>query len=232
MRYRFENQNQIFDLEDGDIAILPISKWKKGCWAEIPALVYPKDEPVLIEKLKACKEYGLTDIVCENISALAIGRELGLKMHGGLYLNILNAESLSAYAEMGLADACLSMELSFNEAKKIKPSIPVGFVIYGYLPLMKFRACPGDCKLCKGQSVITDRLGEKFTLICRERKYSELLNSVPLYVGDKQIPRCSFTELYFTTETADEAKKIAEIARAGGEFYSRKTGGLYYRELL
>jgi len=232
MRYRFENPSQMFELKSGDVSILPVSSWQPGSWAEIPALVYPKDEERLVETLKEYKAKGLTDIVCENISAIAIGKELGLRMHGGLYLNILNSESLAEYKALGLADALISMELSFNEAKKLKAELPFGFVIYGYLPLMKFRACPGDCKICSGQSEIMDRMGEKFTLICREKKYSELLNSVPLYVGDRQIPRCSFTELYFTVESRGEAEKVANIVRLGEEFPARKTAGLYFRELL
>jgi len=232
MRFRFEKASQMIEMKKGDIAILPVSEWKEGCWAEIPALVYPKDEASLIENLMDLKAKGLTDVVCENLSGIMYAKELGLTAHGGMYLNALNSESIKEYKELGLVDITMSMELNFSEAKKLKADMPIGFTIYGYLPLMKFRACPGECSICKGQSTMTDRLGEKFTLICRDKKYSELLNSVPLYVGDRQLPKCDFTTLYFTIESKSEIEDIVEITRKGESVDGRKTAGLYFRELL
>lgn len=229
MRFRFEKASQVFDTRPGDIVILPLNEAKEGCWVELPAIIYPKDEEQVKNKLKELK---ITDLVCENIGALSIAKELGLKAHGGMFLNILNSDAIGEYAKLGLLDVTLSMELAFKEMRGIKSDIPYGIVSYGYLPLMKFRACPGDCKTCTGQTEITDRLGEKFTLICRSKKYSELLNCVPLYVADKPIPNCDFQTLYFTTETREEAAQIRDLVLSKADFPGRKTGGLYFRELL
>ncbi len=232
MRYRFEKASQIFELASDDISILPLREWQPGSWAELPALVYPSDERTVLESLEEAVKIGLSDVVCENLYAVRMAGELGLRAHGGLFLNIMNSGALATYRSLGLIDATLSMELSFHEMKKLKPCIPVGAVIYGYLPLMKFRACPKSCDSCGGLSSLRDRMGEAFPLICRDKKYSELLNCVPLYVGDRQLPRLDFKLLYFSIESRSEAERIRDIAVFGESFPGRKTAGLYFRELL
>ena len=229
MRYRFEKASQVFETRPGDIVILPIDEAYPGCWVELPSLIYPADEERIKEKLL---KLGTSDVVCENIGAIEIANELGLTAHGGMFLNVLNPEAIEEYKEMGLVDVTMSFELPFKELRGMKSSLPIGAVLYGYLPLMKYRACPGDCKSCQGQSIITDRLGEQFTLICRDRKYSELLNCVPLYAADKAMPSMDFQTLYFTKESREEASKIKDLVLLKAEYPGRKTGGLYYRDLL
>ena len=107
---------------------------------------------------------------------------------------------------------------------------------YGRLPLMKFRNCPAKgpkgCGECKGRHTLTDRMNEDFPLICRGKEYSELLNCVPLYVGDRRRPPMDFEMLYFTTESRAECEAITEAYRQGQPFNGRRTAGLYFRELL
>ncbi|MCQ2406870.1 MAG: hypothetical protein MJ067_06635 [Oscillospiraceae bacterium] len=79
---------------------------------------------------------------------------------------------------------------------------------------------------------LTDRKNEEFILICRDRKYSELLNCVPLYVGDKAMPNLGFETLYFTIETKEEAMDILRQYKARELPDFRRTAGLYFRELL
>ena len=229
MRYRFEKASQVFDTRPGDVVILPINEAKPGSWVELPALIYPADEEKIKEKLKALQA---TDVVCENLGAIQIANELGLTAHGGMFLNVINSEAIEEYKELGLVDVTMSFEIPFKELRGMKSRLPFGIVIYGYLPLMKFRSCPNDCKKCTGLSTITDRLGEEFTLICRNKKYSELLNCVPLYTADKPMPNCDFQTLYFTKESKEEAEEIRDMVITKAEYKGRKTGGLYHRELL
>ncbi len=229
MRYRFEKASQVFKTRPGDIIILPISEAVKGSWVELPTLIYPEDEERIKRRLIELKA---SDVVCENLGAIQIAKELGLNAHGGMFLNITNREAIDEYKEIGLKDVSISFEVSFKELREMKASLPYGIVAYGYLPLMKFRSCPNECKQCSGLDKITDRLGEEFTLICRNKKYSELLNCVPLYVADKPIPSCDFISLYFTTETKAGAEAISNMVLTKADFPVRKTGGLYHRELL
>ena len=102
------------------------------------------------------------------------------------------------------------MTLSFESSMKSLPYIngnSVGIIAYGYLPLMLFRSCPmatkNGCKGCSGREKIKDRTGTEFTVLCGNKKYSTLLNSLPLYIGDKDLSGVDFATLYFTVENRD-----------------------------
>lgn len=69
-------------------------------------------------------------------------------------------------------------------------------------------------------------------MLCRNKKYAELLNSVPLYVGDKSYGGVDFITLRFTTEPQEEAMRICDMFVNGQAPDFRRTGGLYYRDLL
>ncbi len=244
MHYRFENAAQVFEFGNEDSASLPVKElvkeYRKGFFAEIPAIVYPDDEEKLKADFLSLKEKGLDTVVCENASALLLAKELGLDAKGGLFLNIANSEAIKAYEKLGLSGFTFSMELPLSEIRESlkKTAAGAAIAVYGYMPLMKFRNCPkkaanGDsCKGCSGLSELTDRLGNKFPLICRDRKYSELLNCVPLYTAEKTMPKGLTELLYFTFESREQAYDIAELAKDKKSFAFQKTGGLYHRELL
>ena len=189
---------------------------------------------------KKLKQLGIYDVTVDNIGAIALAKEFGLTMHGGMMLNILNSEALAQYEGLGLAGACLSFELPFSAMRSAaagpQGAFGKGAILYGRLPLMKLRACPvkaalGSCAGCTGQSVLTDRMGEDFTVICREKQYSEMLNCVPLYVGDRRLPKLGYGLLYFTQESPDECRRICELYKEKAAFPFRKTAGLYYRKI-
>ncbi len=204
--------------------------------AEIPPVIWPSHSDYIRKQLAELKKRGIFEVYAENLGGIELAKEFGFTVHGGMQLNILNSESLAQHAGLGLADACLSFELAYSDMRKLRlPEIPVGSVVYGRLPLMKFRACPArgqdGCGSCTGLNTLTDRIGEEFPIICREKQYSELLNCVPLYVGDRRRPELDFELLYFTTETAQECEGITELYKNGSPFEGRRTAGLYFREL-
>ena len=182
------------------------------------------------------RELGLRHVLCDNIGAVQLANEAGLKIHGGPSLNIMNSQALAFYKDLDFCDATLSIELSFSKVRKMKGDLRRGVIGYGYLPLMKMRSCPAvgadGCGSCPGVRVMIDRKGEKFTLLCREKAYSELLNCVPLYVADKPVPLLDFETLYFTTEDQNQCQYIMQLYEEKSVPPFRKTGGLYYRELL
>ncbi|MBR6350940.1 MAG: DUF3656 domain-containing protein, partial [Firmicutes bacterium] len=244
-RYRFETARQCFIPDDGTV-ILPAAEAAAHpeladrlggrLFAEIPAYVWPEDGNELPDLLKTLVSMGVRDAVCENIGALKLAADAGMRPHGGAYLNILNSEALEEYRLLGLEDATLSFELSFALARKLKGSLKRGFIGYGYLPLMNFRNCPAKanigCGECRGESCLTDRKGESFRLLCKDRRYSQLLNCVPLYAADRSIPPADFETLYFTTESREEAQRVAELYTQRKALDGRRTAGLYFRELL
>ena len=240
---RFESLNQLFSGCPKTV-ILPLSELlskesidkirsfgAKHIWAEIPAVIWPSHMETVRKRLARLKELGIYHVTVDNMGAIGLAKELGFTMHGGMMLNILNSKALESYLDLGLADACLSFELAFSDMRKIV--IPYGAAVYGYLPLMKLRACPiNNCAGCPGRGVLTDRMGEDFTIICRGKQYSELLNCVPLYVGDRSLPQLGYGLLYFTTETAEECQTVLEAYREKTSLPGRRTAGLYFRDLL
>ena len=248
LRLRFEKAEQVFSPAEGDIVILPMAeilanpamaeKYKGRLWAEIPALLYGDEgrEDAWEDWSLSLKKLGITDVVCSNIGAVYFALKGGFSAHGGPELNLLNSDALNEFLCIGLTDACLTWEMSFARMRRLQSAMPRGFVGYGYVPLMKMRSCPGrsaeGCGKCSGLRKLTDRTGADFTLICRGRKYSELLNTVPLYTADKTVPPSDFQVLYFTVETKQQCCEIYNSYKAGDPIHSKKTMGLYQRELL
>lgn len=245
LRLRAETFAQLPDVSCAEKVILPVGEIEKHpekaaalgskLVGEIPAAVFEEDTDQLAKTLATLKSAGLEEVLAENCGAVYLAREMGFTVHGGALLNILNSTSLSEYGALGLRDATVSFEMPMKEAAKLRTDIRRGFIVYGYLPLMRIRACPvrteKGCGKCTGVNVLTDEKNERFTLVCRERRYRELFNSVPLYVGDKRIAPCDFVTLYFTLETKEEAAHALDLYLKGAAPDFRRTNGLYYREL-
>jgi len=202
---------------------------------ELPRLVYPKDERVLEEKLEAVMDLGIDKVMAENIGSLKLAVKKGLRIYGGAGLNVINSEALQKYADMGVYDITLSYECNARDIAELKGDVKRNVIVYGYQPLMHFRACPlsaGNCKDCGGEGTLTDRKGVDFRVACENRRYSVMYNSVPLYVLDKLPKNADGYTLYFTSESAAEAKDIVKKYKAGAPAEGEFTRGLYYKELL
>ena len=138
---------------------------------------------------------------------------------------------------MGVEDVTLSFENNLRTGAALGDYLPFGVIGYGYLPLMTFRTCPaqgpGGCGRCRGESFLTDRLGKRFPVLCRGRRYSQLLNTVPLYLGDKQgaLEGFSHVTLRFTIESRGRCQRVMQLWREGSAFREERTNGLYFREL-
>ena len=99
---------------------------------------------------------------------------------------------------------------------------------------MLFKNCPLkngiSCKDCDKNGVITDRLGVEFPIRCR-MGYSELLNSVPLWLADRkaELDGFDFIILYFTREDNKRAAQVINAYKNGLSPDTKHTRGLYYR---
>lgn len=245
-RLRFEKYIQSFDDERAEKIILPmneilmhpesVEQYGRKLVCELPFLVFAEDEDMCIQRLQKVRELGVSDALADNIGTLSLAEKTGFKVHGGHGLNVINSVALSEYEKMGAEDITLSPELMMNFAGKIRSRTKKGVIGYGFLPLMRFRVCPAQgnngCADCKGLTIVKDRLGIDFYILCSGRKYSSLLNSVPLYIGDKPHEAVDFVTLYFTFEKQEKCKKIFEFFYNKKSPVMKKTGGLYYRELL
>ena len=246
VRVRLERLSQYSDALAGcDALILPIDeilarpdevkRLPVPVTAELPELVYPGREDALRGQLREIKKLGIRDGLAGNLGTLALLKEEGFTVHGGHGLNAANTPALAAYGALGAADMTLSTELTAKAIGALGGDLPRGVLVYGRLPLMWMRACPQKsetgCGDCAGVSFLTDRRGVRFPVLCREKRYSALLNSVPLYAADKALPPVDFITLYFTTEEAADCAAVYRKVTAHEPFGGDHTTGLFFRTL-
>ncbi len=220
----------------GQIDAQTISRFGEKLTAELPTLLFPEDEAALGAHLAALQTAGLGSVWANNIYAVTLGKRLGLGLHGGFALNIMNTQSLLFFEEAGLTSAAVSFELAMGKIKSLGGGIPRGIVSYGRLPLMHLRNCPvrafTSCAACGGRGSLTDRKGILFPVECSEKRSATLLNSVPLDLAGRTLSGLDFQILYFTRESAHEAGDVIRRYLSGEKTDAPHTGGLYYRELL
>ena len=148
---------------------------------------------------------------------------------------ILNTLALEQYEAMGLADTTLSFELHAANIRRLGGQKPRGILSYGYLPLMRLRACPAQtdhgCQNCSGKNELVDRTGARFPLLCAEKQYTTLLNSIPLDLSDKPVSGVDFTTLWFSLETRTQCQQIIRRFQTGQPPAGDYTRGLYFRQL-
>ena len=245
LRLRFERAEQVFFAPGVEAILLPFEQIERHLellqgetpvWAELPQLTWPLEEKTILDRLIALQEKGLTDGVAGNVCELVMAQQAGLIVHGGPTLNVTNTLSLETYENLGLADTTLSFELPVKMGAKLGGKKPRGILAYGRLPLMQFRSCPArgekGCGNCAGRPELVDRRGVIFPMICHDRRYTTLLNSVPLYLGDKSLPPFDFVTLYFTTEDRETCRRVYEGYRRGEAPWFDRTSGLAFRTLL
>ena len=203
---------------------------------EIPAAVF-SDADKYIEKLKKLKNHGVSLAWTCTLDGVGIAEKAGLPFASGFGMNIYNTAATEEIGRIGGIDCLLSCEISLSDAARLGGDLPRGVMTYGRIPLMLTRNCPVKNKLtcseCGGKSVLTDRMGVEFPVVCKNGA-SFVLNSVPLWLGDKksEIRNMDYELLYFTNESKGECAEVVAVynnnEKAPGEF----TRGLYFRKVL
>ncbi len=203
--------------------------------AELPR--YIGNESVVEKRLQTLKEQGIDTVFCGNLSAVALAKKFGFKVVGSWGFNANNSQSISVLEKVGVDSIMLSAEISLKDIDKITSNIPVGIFAYGRLPLMLTRNCPirngKSCSECDKKQKLVDRKGIEFPVMCR-MGYSELLNSAPLYMGDRlcEIPAVDYLLFYFTNESPNEANDIIDSYNCNKKPSGEYTRNLYYRDLI
>lgn len=201
---------------------------------EIPRGMFGREKQIETA-LNNVKAVGINDVLCHNIGALYQAKALGMTLHGGFGLNLVNTYDLLWAQEYGLKSVELSFELTFERINRLGGTIDRGIISYGYLPLMLCRNCPNkssgiDCKTCKNQSKMQDRKGKRFYLKC-DGCCTEVLNCVPLFIADEEISKLStsFNILRFTVENYVENVENIKDFNGFSMLKDKFTRGLYKR---
>lgn len=190
-------------------------------------------EDVVRHQLAEARAAGAAAALCGTVNAVPLALDSGLTPVGDFGLNLTNRQALQFYAERGVAAAVLSVELTLGQMPLPSP-LPVGLLVYGRQPLMLTRNCPrraavGSCSDCRCRGLV-DRTGTVFPVVC-EAGCSQVLNSVPLYWGDRlaELPSVDFHVYRFTVETPEEVAAVLGAYRTGAKAPAAITRGLYRR---
>ncbi len=215
----FEINDSVIDFL-GDRLIMELPRVKFGC------------ENKVLNKMKELCSLGIKEAIISNIGDILLCKEADVEITGGFGLNITNSVALKEYYNLGVKEVVLSPELLFSKIGCFEKTGRVGIMAYGKLPLMVVRNCPikntMSCDKCKRSKSLTDRRGVKFPVKCSEG-YSEILNSAPIYLADKDLNFVDFMVLYFTDESKNEVLNVIEDYT---KYHSKRDGitrGLYFR---
>lgn len=208
--------------------------------AVLPRVYSDSEQPELLSMLSTARDAGVQTALAGNIGQVLTLREQGMDVYGDFGLNVCNSDTLSVLHDLGVRRQTLSFELRLPQLRDLRKPIDTELIVYGYLPLMVFENCAirrktGKCACKNGLTTLTDRTGKRFALLPEYGCRNTLLNSQPLYLGDKPgeytrlgIP---YARLRFTTESPARCGEIylAHVRETVPEFPEGKTRGLYYR---
>ena len=232
---RFDNAGQIPESAKNYIVFVPLGTddeiiKENAFGVELPHGMFGNAKKVEEMLEKSSAYFAL----CHTLDAVAIAKKCGKKAIASPSMNILNSHSMDVAKALGISEAIVSNECTLDHFSKISAPIPKGITVYGRIPLMLTRNCPikngKSCGECKRNCEITDRMGIKFPVKCF-MGYSEILNSRPIYMGDrmKEIPPADILFFNFTTETTKEVKEILEAYEKEKKPQIEFTRGLLYR---
>lgn len=204
---------------------------------EIPRGLFDREKKVC-EQLEKLMKTGIKDVLCNNLGAVYVAKQLGLVIHGGFGLNFVNTLDLQWAEKYGFADTELSFELTLNQIEKLGGNIKRGIISYGYLPLMLVRNCPNksagiNCKECKKQGKMTDRLNKSFIFYC-DGCCTEILNTACTDIREyaEKLSTIDFEVFRISVENSVEnVENIADFIRETLKF-GEITHGLYLRGII
>ncbi len=232
--------------EIADMGTLPAFS---GEWqAILPRVWRDRDEGKLRELLKIAEKAGVSALLLGNLGHFPLVRDLDLTLRGDYGLNAFNSRSLAFLQAEGLASCCLSFELKGAQVRSLRLPLPAEAIVYGRLPLMVTENClvqnGKGCRLdaqgpavpgrapCREGHVLTDRTGASFPILGVWGHRSELQNSLPLWLADREDWKrmgLATARLRFTTETAEEAADILRAYQFGAQPLKKFTRGLWDR---
>lgn len=198
---RFYKPDTIPDEHDLSIVYLPLDRFdgRKANGVLLPPVIPDTEMARVAHALAKAKSMGAVHLLVTNIGQLALARESGLVIHGDFRLNLQNSYSAMVFHEM--EDLLLSPELLLPQMRDIPANKSA--IVYGRVPLMTLE------KSC-GTTQLVDRMKKAFPVI-REGGRELVLNSLPIYMADKQsllAPIGIGYHYVFTTEGPQEVKNV------------------------
>ncbi len=192
------------------------------------------NEDIIKKRLEIFKNAGYEYAAAGNTAACTLAQNAGFKLFADFGLNVYNCATARFWDGQGAEFITLSPELTAAAAAQINAAAQRGIIAYGRLPLMLCAVCPvkngTDCAHCGRKSGLVDRQSVKFPVRCRSG-FSELLNSRPIYLADRQniLNKFDFYTLYFTDESKHAVSEIISAYKRGAPPTGEFTRGMYFR---
>jgi collagenase-like PrtC family protease len=207
---RFYDPASIPDKHPFSIVYLPLDRFdgKKANGVLLPPVIFPSETETVLQKLLAAKAAGAKHLLVGNMGHIQLARSTGLLLHGDFRLNITSSADAAVYRAF-FEDFLLSPELTIPQMRDIggKRSI----LVYGRVPLMLLE-----------KSCHTDRLSDRRKTVfpvLKEGGREIVLNSVPLYMADKQKDLAVIGDFIphflFTIEGKQEVRYILDNYQKG-----------------
>lgn len=208
---RFQSAEQICGADTFSHIYLPLEKYERGACdgVVLPPSVFGSQDKKFISDLERAVSLGATEAIICHVGQIEIAKSYGLNVHGDCRLNVFNSSTARFYTESGLRDVILSPELTLPQMRDI--NAPKAAIVYGKFPIML---------LTKPVSAdnLTDKTGVTFQVI-KENGRDILLNSVPIYMADKQKDLDAYgirgRHFIFTTESLTECKSVLTAYKNG-----------------
>lgn len=129
------------------------------------------EENRTVKQMKERMQAGFLDFVAGNLGAVALGRDLGARVHGSFSLNVFNTAALDFFQKLAFPRRS-SPWTHGGEVSRLGGELPRGLMVYGRQALMLTRNCPlanspKGCLHCKEPGYLTDRKRKKFPVVCR-----------------------------------------------------------------
>lgn len=199
---------------------------------ELPRGVFGIENKIC-QELAILKAAGVKNALCPDLGAVQIARAAGLEPYGDFGLNVFNSRTAHL-----LPHPLASFELRQEDVNRLAANgNDVGALVYGHLPLMLTRNCPVQahigCAACQKQGRLTDRKGCTFPVVCNPYGCTQLLNGVPLYMGDRMREmHTAYAHFYFSVESQQQVQQVLDLFAAGQKPDFPYTRGLYQRGAL
>lgn len=199
----------------------------------IPPVYLADCEDKIMNSFMQLYEQGFRNALVHTVGHIELLKKIGFNMYGGHRLNCTNSDSLDFFFENEVKDIIVSPELTSYQINHLRKNGNIGFIAYGFLPLMITRRCPikngKPCNKEYCEKKIKDRMNNGLSIICSENTV-EVLNSDVLYLADKldNFSGADFMVLKFTTEHNIE-NIISDYKEQIKPSVKNYTRGLYFR---
>jgi len=205
MRDRADN----FAIEDLDKLVKKIHDAEKKCYLATNILIYNTELVELHQTIQLAKNSGVDAIICHDMAAIMIAKQIGIPFHISTQANISNKISAKFFESLGAERIILARELDLDDIKEIisETSIPVETFVHGAMCTAVSGRCYLSAELMGNKPEFSANRG-KCVQPCR--RYYTLLGEE----GEK-IDYEPFSGMFFNAKDLCMIGHIPELIKAG-----------------